>query len=63
METFENNTAVLKQLEIKLNDVKNALSKIENGTYGVCEVCGKNIEADRLEADSSAKTCKVHMNN
>ena len=62
IEEYENNNAVLAQLEIRLNDVKNALAKIEKGTYGVCEVCGGEIENDRLEANPSAKTCKKHMN-
>ncbi len=62
IEEYENNNAILGQLEIKLRDVKSALSKIEKGNYGLCEVCGKEIEMDRLEADPSAKTCKAHMN-
>ncbi|TSC70564.1 MAG: DNA binding protein, DksA/TraR [Parcubacteria group bacterium Gr01-1014_46] len=61
IEEFENNNAVLGQLELKLVDVKEALAKIEAGTYGNCGVCGKEIEEDRLEANPSAKTCKLHM--
>ena len=30
--------------------VENALSRIENGTYGKCEVCGEQIEEQRLQA-------------
>ena len=33
-----------------------ALEKIEAGKYGICEVSGEEIEADRLEAYPSAKT-------
>ncbi len=62
METFENNQGVLDQLEKQLNNVKSALNKIETGEYGVCEVCGQDIEEDRLEANPSSATCKVHMN-
>ncbi len=62
IEEYEKNNAILGQLEIKLNDVKSALSKIEKGTFGLCEVCGEEIEEDRLEANPSAKTCKAHMN-
>jgi len=61
MEEFENNTAVLKELEIRFNDIKDALKKIEEGTYGTCEVCGEQIEEDRLIANQSARTCKAHM--
>jgi len=35
--------AILRQVEI-------ALKKIDDGTYGVCERCGKPIQAARLEA-------------
>lgn len=62
LEQFENNTAEVENLEKQLNDVKSALSKIENGNFGKCEVCGKDIEEDRLEASPSAPTCKEHMN-
>src|SRR3989344_8099003 len=48
MEQFENNNAIVEQLETQLRDVKAALEKIENGTYGVCEVSGEEIEEDRL---------------
>ncbi len=62
IETFENNKGVLNQLETQLNNVKKALEKINDGTYGKCEVCGEMIEEDRLEANPSATTCKAHMN-
>jgi RNA polymerase-binding transcription factor DksA len=62
LEQFENNTAEVENLEKQLNDVKSALEKIENGSYGKCEVCGNDIEEDRLVASPSAPTCKLHMN-
>ncbi len=40
--------------------VENALSRIENGTYGECEVCGKQIEEKRLEAVPYATLCMEH---
>lgn len=40
--------------------VENALSRIENGTYGECEVCGKQIEEKRLEALPYATLCMEH---
>ena len=62
MEEYEENTAVLKNLEIKYNEVRSALNKINEGNYGICEVCSNQIEEDRLIANPSAKTCKEHMN-
>ncbi|HEY0220907.1 MAG TPA: TraR/DksA C4-type zinc finger protein [Candidatus Paceibacterota bacterium] len=62
MEEFENNRGILNQLEVRLNEVKNALQKIEDGKYGICETGGEEIEEDRLEANPAATTCKLHMN-
>lgn len=62
IESYESNTAVLKPLEIQYNDIKRALTKIEKGTYGICEVSGHPIEKERLEANPAARTCTKHMN-
>jgi RNA polymerase-binding transcription factor DksA len=62
IEEFEGNTAILKQLEIRYNEVKTALERIEAGTFGTCSVCNKPIESNRLEANPAANTCKEHMN-
>ena len=53
---YEENTAKLKQLEIQYNDVKRALGKIEEGTFGVDEIDGDPIPLDRLEANPAART-------
>lgn len=62
MEGFEENAAILKDLEIRYNNVLAALARIEAGTYGICEVSGEEIEAERLDADPAAPTCKAHIN-
>jgi len=61
IESYEENTGILKQLEIRFNEIKKAIDKISNGTYGVCEVSGEPIEPERLEANPAATTCKIHM--
>jgi len=61
IEAFEDNAGILKQLEIRYNEIKDALVRIESGKYGDCEVCGEKIEENRIEANPAAKTCKVHM--
>jgi len=53
---FEGNTAILKELEIRWNNVKRALKKIEDGSYGLDEIDGEPIPEDRLEANASART-------
>jgi RNA polymerase-binding transcription factor DksA len=60
---YEANTAILKDLEIRYNEVVAALLRIEQGTYGICTVSGEEIEAERLAADPAAQTCKAHLNN
>ena len=40
-----------------LAQIDAALRRIEDGTYGTCEVCGKPIGADRLRAIPWAKLC------
>ena len=37
--------------------IKDALAKIESGSYGRCEVCGKPIGEDRLAAIPWARLC------
>lgn len=61
IDDYETNTAVLKDLEIRYNNVKLALDKIEKGAYGMCEINNHPISEDRLEANPAARTCKEHM--
>jgi DnaK suppressor protein len=49
-----------KRLDAKLRDVERALEKLDEGTYGVCDVCGSSIAAERLEAIPWAVRCIDH---
>ena len=40
-----------------LNQIERALSRLEDGTYGVCESCGKAIGKGRLQAFPRATLC------
>lgn len=44
-------------LDAKLGDVERALQKLDEETYGVCDVCGGPIGDERLEAIPSAGRC------
>jgi len=55
------NNAIVNDLEVRYNNVKLALDKIEKGTYGICEIGGEEISEERLNANPSARTCKEHM--
>lgn len=61
VEDWNERRATLSQLETRYNNIKRALQKIENGTYGVCEVSGETIEPERLAANPAARTCQKHM--
>ena len=51
---------LLVEAKQSLAHVKNALSRIENGTYSDCEICGKEIAEQRLEALPYATLCMEH---
>ncbi len=54
------NKALSDHLELRLRDVNNALKRIEDGTYGICEVCQKEIPLERLKANPAAETDMEH---
>lgn len=63
IEGYEENTAILKELEARYQDVLGALGRLDAGTYGVCAIGGEAIEEARLTADPAARTCKAHIND
>jgi RNA polymerase-binding transcription factor DksA len=58
-ETFERerDISVLQRVEAQLGEIDAALARIEAGTYGTCELCGKPIGDERLEAMPAARYC------
>jgi RNA polymerase-binding transcription factor DksA len=62
-ETFdrERDLSILDQVEGELADVERALQRLDEGTYGLCEACGKPIEDERLEALPAARFCVEHQ--
>jgi len=46
-----------KNLDAKLADVERALEKLDEGTYGACDVCGEPIGDERQEAIPWAVRC------
>ena len=61
VEDWDERRANLSLLETRYNNIKRALRKIEEGTYGVCEIGNEPIEEDRLSANPAARTCTTHM--
>ena len=49
--------AVHDQLQVTRADVERALAKLDEGSYGTCDACGKPIPEGRLEALPWATLC------
>jgi RNA polymerase-binding transcription factor DksA len=62
VEDFESRSARLSEIELRFKAVVDALKKMEDGKYGICERSGEPIELDRLLANPAARTCKAMMN-
>ena len=58
-ETFERekDMAIVSTLEDQIGEVDQALKRVEAGTYGACEACGKPIGDERLEVVPTARYC------
>jgi len=55
--SYDNNLSVRNTLEKELRDIKKALKRIEDGTYGICKYCNKPIEKKRLLARPTSSAC------
>jgi RNA polymerase-binding protein DksA len=54
---FESNISLEDQMEYLLNKINKALKAIEDGTYGLCTECKKNVEHGRLKIMPYAELC------
>ena len=50
-------TATARSITHSIADIDRALVKLDDGTYGMCDVCGKEIGTTRLEALPAAARC------
>lgn len=53
----EKDESIVQGFDIELEEIQGALTRIEAGTYGVCESCHQPIGKDRLEAVPHARYC------
>ena len=58
-ETFEmeKNVSLLEQVDDELREIEAATQRLERGTYGTCQACGKPIGDARLEAMPATRFC------
>lgn len=54
---LEKRLALENRIRQEMAAVEHALEKIEKGTYGLCDNCGKKIAPERLEALPQASLC------
>jgi RNA polymerase-binding transcription factor DksA len=62
-EDFEARSSMIKTLGPRLNNILKAIKGLNRESFGRCEVCKKDIEMARLEANPAARTCKQHLEN
>ncbi|MGM8212485.1 TraR/DksA C4-type zinc finger protein [Virgibacillus sp. W0430] len=64
-ETFERgkDLALVEHAEKELEDINEAIHAIEEGTYGVCTKCGRDISYERLTAVPTTDRCREHAEN
>jgi len=49
--------SVVQRADEEIKEVEAALSRLDAGKFGVCEVCGKPIPDARLEVSPAARYC------
>ena len=57
MESSETNEALEDAGRVEIGQIRAALGRIDDGTYGVCVVCGDDIAPARLQALPFAEQC------
>lgn len=50
-------TATARSIAASIREIDIAIERFEKGRYGVCEMCGEPIPAERLEARPATTTC------
>ena len=60
-EDFEAKSSMIRSLQARLQSILKALKGINRESFGKCEVCNKDIEHARMEANPAARTCKKHL--
>jgi DnaK suppressor protein len=53
----EKDLSILERIEAERADVERALKRADEGMYGLCEACGREIAKARLEIRPAARFC------
>jgi RNA polymerase-binding transcription factor DksA len=60
IEELVTNVPLVAELEERHIDVSEAIDKVDEGVYGLCEECSEPIPYARLKANPAARTCIEH---
>jgi DnaK suppressor protein len=50
-------SVLLERAREQLHEVDEAMTRLQQGSYGICERCGKAIPGERLEAQPATRRC------
>jgi RNA polymerase-binding transcription factor DksA len=53
--------ASLDALQGEVDDIERALARLDEGSYGTCEVCGGALPAAVLAERPAARFCPAHL--
>ena len=53
----EKDLSILEHIQAEIGEVARAIRRLDAGTYGTCEDCGREIAPARLEARPAARYC------
>ena len=48
-------------LRVELDDIERALARLDDGTYGTCEVCGTEFDDASLALEPQCRRCLEHV--
>jgi RNA polymerase-binding transcription factor DksA len=60
IEELVTNVPLVEELEARHTDVEEAIERMDQGIYGLCEECNEPISLERLKANPAARTCVEH---
>ncbi len=62
-ETFERQRAlaIMDRIDARIQEVDEALARLEDGRFGKCEICGQDIPEERLVVRPETRFCVDHQ--
>ncbi|PCH95739.1 MAG: hypothetical protein COB83_07775 [Gammaproteobacteria bacterium] len=49
--------ALESEAKVEIQHLSNAITRMDNGCYGICQTCGENIASQRLQVQPAAEHC------